>query len=63
MLEAEIYDKVKHYYSRYMETELEKVKNEHEIYLNLYNKNAKTSRNINYQLFGVAYPSLTEHVT
>ena len=63
MLEAEIYDKVKHYYSRYMETELEKVQSEHEIYQNLYNKNTRTSRNINYQLFGVAYPSLTEHVT
>ena len=63
MLEAEIYDKVKHYYSRYMETELEKVRSEHEIYQNLYNKNTRTSRNINYQLFGVAYPSLTEHVT
>lgn len=63
MLEAEIYDKVKHYYSRYMETELEKVRNENEIYQNLYNKNTRTSRNINYQLFGVAYPSLTEHVT
>ena len=63
MLEAEIYDKVKHYYSRYMETELEKVRGENEIYENLYNKNSRTSRNINYQLFGVAYPSLTEHVT
>ena len=63
MLEADIYDKVKHYYSRYMETELEKGRNEAELYENLYNKNHRTSRNINYQLFGVAYPSLTEHVT
>ena len=63
MLEAEIYDKVKHYYSRYMETELEKGRSEAELYENLFNKNNRTSRSINYQLFGVAYPSLTEHVT
>ena len=63
MLEADMYDKVKHYYARYIETELEKVRNGVELYENLHTKNARTSRNINYQLFGVAYPSLTEHVT
>ena len=63
MLEADIYDKVKHYYARYIETELERNRSSVELYEHLHVKNARTTRNVNYQVFGMAYPSLTEHVT
>lgn len=63
MLEAELYEKVRNYYKRYIEVEMDKAKGGQELFETLNCKTLRTSRETNFQLFCVAYPSLTEHVT
>ena len=62
LLEADIYNKVQGYYSKFIEAEMERVRNSNEIFSALGEKTTRTSRAANYQLFSVAYPSLSEHV-
>ena len=61
-MEADIYDKVKNYYGKFIDAELERVKNAANVFSTLKERTQITSRETNYQLFGVAYPSLVEHV-
>ena len=63
VLEADIYNKVQGYYSKFIEAEMERVRSSHEIFSVLSEKTSKTSRAANYNLFCVSYPSLMEHVT
>lgn len=63
VLEADIYNKVQGYYSKFIEAEMERVRSSHEIFSVLKEKTSKTSRAANYNLFCVSYPSLMEHVT
>ena len=63
LLEADIYNKVQGYYSKFIEAEMERVRASDEIFSALNEKTRLTSRAANYQLFSVAYPSLSEHVT
>ena len=63
LLEAEIYDKVKNYYKKYIEAELERVQTGVDLFDALNSNTSRTSRETNYQMFGVAYPSLKEQVT
>lgn len=63
LLEAQIYDKVQAYYKRYIEAELERLRSTSDLFEALEQKTSNASRANNYELFCVAYPSLTEHVT
>lgn len=63
MLEADIYDKVRNYYKKYIEVEMDRAKTGQELFENLNRNTLMTSRNTNFQLFGVAYPSLADCVT
>ena len=63
VLEADIYNKIQGYYSKFIEAEMGRVSASYEIFNVLQEKTSKTSRAANYNLFCVAYPSLMEHVT
>lgn len=63
LLEADLYDKVRSYYKKYIEVELERAKSGQELFDSLNTKTIRSSRGTNYQLFCVAYPSLTENIS
>ena len=62
LLEADIYDKVKSYYSKFIDAELERIRSVDAVFNTLNQRTQRTSRETNYQMFNVSYPSLVEHV-
>ena len=63
LLEVSIYDKVHSYYDKFIDIELDKNRSNHEVFEILKERTSATSRARNYEMFLIAYPSLSEHVT
>lgn len=63
LLEADLYDKVRSYYKKYIEVEMDRAKSGQDLFDSLHSKTLRASRGTNYQLFCVAYPSLIENVS
>ena len=63
LLEVALYEKVHSYYNKYLDIELEKHSASYEVFNVLKERTQATSRARNYEMFLMAYPSLSEHVT